>query len=65
MRKGAPSMAIILPTALEITSAMCYLHSCNVLHGDLSPGNILLANSDSAPHGFTAKVRSSRMEEHS
>ena len=33
-------------TALEIASALAYLHSLNILHGDLSGGNILLTSSN-------------------
>jgi len=34
--EGKPDMHVILPTALEIASALEYLHSNNVLHGALS-----------------------------
>lgn len=50
-------MSIILPTALELAEGLEYLHDQGILHGDLSPGNVLLANDPSAPHGFTVKVR--------
>ena len=33
MFEGKPDMHVILPTALEIASALEYLHSNNVLHG--------------------------------
>ena len=54
--KGKPDMSIILPTALELAEGLEYLHDQGILHGDLSPGNVLLANDPSAPHGFTVKV---------
>ena len=38
---------------------MSYLHSLDILHGDLSGGNILLASSDMDARNFTAKVHRS------
>ena len=49
-------MSIILPTALELAEGLGYLHEQGILHGDLSPGNVLLANEPGAPHGFIVKV---------
>ena len=43
-------------TAREIASALMYLHSRDVLHGDLTGGNILLISSDTDERKFTAKV---------
>ena len=43
-------------TALEIASALAYLHSLNILHGDLSGGNILLTSSNKDSRKFTCKV---------
>ena len=43
-------------TALEIASALAYLHSLNILHGDLSGGNILLTSSNKDTRKFTCKV---------
>ena len=56
MSKGKPDMSIILPTALELAEGLEFLHEQGILHGDLSPGNVLLANDTSAAHGFTVKV---------
>ena len=56
LAKGKPDMSIILPTALEMAQALAYLHSQGVLHGDLSPGNVLLSDKPDAPHGFITKV---------
>ena len=43
-------------TAQEIAGALAYLHSQDLLHGDLTGGNILLASSDADERGFAAKV---------
>jgi len=50
-----------LTTAREVSGALEYLHSQNVLHGDLNGNNILLAGAHVTPggddqRGFTAKV---------
>jgi len=43
-------------TALEIAAALAYLHGLNLLHGDLTGGNILLSSSHVNERGFCAKV---------
>ncbi len=43
-------------TAKEIASAMCYLHGCNILHGDLTSNNILLAGGEKDQRMFVSKV---------
>ncbi len=43
-------------TAHEIAAALAYLHSQDLLHGDLTGGNILLASNDADERGFCAKV---------
>lgn len=55
-------MAAVAATAAEIADAMAALHAADVLHGDLSAHNVLLTRSQSAPHGFTAKVRTCCMD---
>ena len=35
-----PSMATILTTALEVASAMAFLHEHSIVHGDLTGGEI-------------------------
>lgn len=53
---GAPDLDGILRTAIEIVDALCYLHKANVLHGDLTGNNILLASSEADDRRFTVKV---------
>jgi len=47
----------ILITAREIAAALAYLHTSDVLHGDLTGNNILLASSRKDKRAFTVKVR--------
>ncbi|KAL3143838.1 hypothetical protein ABBQ32_003662 [Trebouxia sp. C0010 RCD-2024] len=54
--KTKPNMHAIRATAHEIAGALSYLHSQDLLHGDLTGGNILLGSSDCDERGFTAKV---------
>ncbi|MEW5300051.1 MAG: hypothetical protein WDW36_003011 [Sanguina aurantia] len=57
---GAPNLPAILTTAHEIASAMCFLHSRGVIHGDLSAWNVLLSASgpsaSAGGRGFVAKI---------
>ena len=52
----ASCMAYCRATASEIASALCYLHSKDILHGDLCSGNILLSASSRDKRGFITKV---------
>jgi hypothetical protein len=58
--RGRPSLPALLHTARTIAAAMAYLHSRDIIHGDLCGGNVLLTSTDALPHRFTAKVRSRR-----
>lgn len=54
VRDGAPQAGRVnlvkaLATAREVAGAMEYLHSQNVLHGDLNGNNILLAGAHVGP----------------
>ncbi|KAK9811611.1 hypothetical protein WJX72_006916 [[Myrmecia] bisecta] len=54
---GGVNLVWVMLTAAEIASAMAYLHSQDILHGDLNGSNVLLvanAGADSRP--FSAKV---------
>lgn len=51
-----PNVAAVLATALQLASALTYLHDQDVIHGDLAGGNILLTSDDSQPHGLSCKV---------
>ena len=53
---AAPDIGSILLTAKEIAGALAYLHSLDVLHGDLTGNNILLASSQKDSRAFTVKV---------
>ncbi|KAK9807617.1 hypothetical protein WJX72_004193 [[Myrmecia] bisecta] len=54
---GGVNMLWIVLTAAEIAGAMAYIHSQDILHGDLSGGNILLVgNSGADDRPFAAKV---------
>jgi serine/threonine protein kinase len=46
-----------LRQAVEVASALSYLHSVRVVHGDLSGTNVLLKPSTADARFFTALVR--------
>ena len=49
-------MLALRNTAREIVRGMAYLHSMDILHGDLTAGNILLVSKPNRRRGFSAKV---------
>jgi serine/threonine protein kinase len=53
---GQPNLISVLQTLQEIAAALQYLHRNDVLHGDLTGGNVLLTASDKDTRSFTAKV---------
>jgi serine/threonine protein kinase len=50
------NLGVVLAVAAEIASAMAYLHSRNVVHGDLCGSNVMLTTDKGKPAGFTAKI---------
>ena len=56
---GGVEQVALLMCAIDIAAGMNYLHSINLLHGDLKTANVLLKScppSDGNPRGFTCKV---------
>ena len=56
--RGRPALPVLLHTARTIAAGMAYLHSRDIIHGDLCGGNVLLTVTDALPHRFTAKASS-------
>mmetsp|Transcript_23522 Transcript_23522/g.51619 ORF Transcript_23522/g.51619 Transcript_23522/m.51619 type:complete len:903 (+) Transcript_23522:219-2927(+) len=58
--RGVPNMPGIIATAFEMASALNYLHSQGIIHGDLSAFNVMLttvgANATKGNRGFVAKI---------
>ena len=52
----------IVLTARDIASAMAYLHSLDIIHGDLKAQNVLLQTCEQDERGFICKVRASSIE---
>ncbi|KAL6760391.1 kinase-like domain-containing protein [Haematococcus lacustris] len=46
----------LLRTAKEMAMGLGHLHSCNVVHGDIKPANVLLNASPSDARGYTAQL---------
>ena len=54
--RWVPDVQKSVQTAVEIASAMAYLHSCDILHSDLSSSNILLSRHPQDDSRVVAKV---------
>lgn len=56
---GVLGLTRLLLTGLELAKAMAYLHRLDILHGDLTGGNVMLTSAPVTkddPRGFTVKV---------
>ncbi|GAB4821579.1 hypothetical protein N2152v2_008625 [Parachlorella kessleri] len=53
---GKPCLFHVLQTASEIAGAMDYLHGMGLLHGDLTPNNVLLSSSSKDIRRWIAQV---------
>lgn len=51
-----PHLPTLLRTAADIASALGFLHSRGIIHGDLTYNNVLLQSNNEDPRGFIAKV---------
>ena len=59
-----PDLQKCVQTAIEIASAMAFLHQNNILHSDLTSSNVLLSRDDSrCGTALVAKVCSSVLNE--
>ncbi len=62
LSSGAPRpvMSHILQLATDIAAGMSHVHSRRVVHGDLTPANVLLKSTPSTVSGLQAKVAGAR-----
>ena len=57
---GVLGLNRLLLTGLELAKALAYLHRLDILHGDLTGGNVMLTSAPVTKHdprGFTVKVK--------
>ena len=56
---GVLGLKRLLLTALELAKALAYLHGLDIMHGDLTGGNVMLHSApvtSADPRGFVVKV---------
>ncbi|KAL4433273.1 hypothetical protein ABPG77_003321 [Micractinium sp. CCAP 211/92] len=53
---GRPNLHAAVAAAVEMAGALSYLHSCEVIHGDLTPSNVLLTSSTKDSRRWVCKV---------
>ena len=56
LEKKCPSTAIKHQLCLDVAEGIRHVHSCDIVHGDLKPDNILVVESDSPSVPFIAKL---------
>lgn len=60
LESSGPRMDAVLATAVELASALAFLHSKDIVHGDMSAWNIMLCTSGATAtvggRGFVAKI---------
>lgn len=53
---GRPNLHAAVAAGIEMAGALSYLHSCEVIHGDLTPSNVLLTSSTKDARRWVCKV---------
>jgi hypothetical protein len=54
--ESGPDMHAVLETAVDVARGMAYLHSHDVLHGDVSSNNVLFISTKDTKRGYRAKL---------
>ncbi|KAG1663773.1 hypothetical protein FOA52_011824 [Chlamydomonas sp. UWO 241] len=51
-----PDMDLVLSILMDIARGLQYIHDKNIIHGDLTPGNVLLKHDSSSVIGVVGKI---------